>query len=91
MKPTSTTDPEAKLLRKGAGKEAKLCFAGHAVMENRHGLCVRFQVTPSVGVTENETALVQIDELEDRDFAPASVGADKELSQQRVCAGLPGR
>src|SRR5271163_768816 len=38
----STTDAEAKLLRKGAGKEAKLCFAAHAAMENRHGLCVLF-------------------------------------------------
>ena len=33
----SKSDPEAKLLKKGAGKEAKLCFTGHAVMENRHG------------------------------------------------------
>src|SRR5487761_796832 len=40
----STTDPEAKLLRKAAGKEAKLCFGAHALMENRHGLCVELQV-----------------------------------------------
>ena len=33
----STTDPEARLYRKGTGKEAKLCFIGHALMENRHG------------------------------------------------------
>src|SRR6201999_2855979 len=67
----STTDEEAKLLRKGPGKEAKLCFAGHAIMENRHGLCVHFQVTPSVGVTESTTALAQLRELEERGFAPA--------------------
>lgn len=73
----STTDPEAKLLRKGPGKEAKLCFAGHAVMENRTGLCVHFQVTPSVGVTESTTALVQIQELREREFQPATVGVDK--------------
>lgn len=73
----STTDPQAKLLRKGAGKEARLCFAGHAVMENRTGLCVLFEVTPSVGVTENETALRQVRELCDREFAPRTVGADK--------------
>src|SRR5271167_3713021 len=36
----STTDPEARLARKGAGKEAKLCYAGHVTMENRHGLVV---------------------------------------------------
>jgi transposase len=73
----STTDPEAKLLRKGAGKEARLCFAGHAVMENRTGLCVLFQVTPSVGVTESTTALAQVQELQEREFTPTTVGADK--------------
>jgi transposase len=36
----STTDPGARLLRKGRGNEAKLCFLGHALMENRHGLIV---------------------------------------------------
>ncbi len=35
----STTDPESRLFRKGKGKEAKLCFMGHVVTENRHGLC----------------------------------------------------
>jgi transposase len=73
----STTDPEAKLLRKGPGKEAKLCFAGHAVMENRTGLCVLFEVTPSVGVSESQQALAQLHELEERAFQPATVGADK--------------
>ena len=34
----STTDPDARLYRKGRGKEAKLCFMGHALMENRHAL-----------------------------------------------------
>jgi hypothetical protein len=52
----SKTDSDAKLLRKGAGKEAKLCFSGHAVMENRNGFCVSFEVTKSVGVTEAEMA-----------------------------------
>src|SRR5216117_688636 len=41
----STTDPEARLMRKGAGKEAKLVFAGHALTENRHGLVVDVRVT----------------------------------------------
>ena len=36
----STTDAEAKLARKGKGKEAKLSYGGHALMENRNGLCV---------------------------------------------------
>lgn len=45
----STTDPEARLLRKGQGKEAKRCFGLHALMENRHGLCVQAQVTSATG------------------------------------------
>jgi hypothetical protein len=36
----STTDPDARLFRKGPGKEARLCFMGHALMENRNGLIV---------------------------------------------------
>ena len=36
----STTDPDARLYRKGSGKSARLCFMGHALMENRHGLAV---------------------------------------------------
>ena len=73
----STTDPEAKLLRKGPGKESKLCFGAHLAMENRHGLCVRFAVTPSVGVTESEVALDQLAELKANGVRPKSVGADK--------------
>jgi hypothetical protein len=57
----SKTDPEAKLIKKGPGKEAKLSFTGHAVMENRHGFCISFEVTPSVGVTESRMALEQLE------------------------------
>jgi transposase len=77
----SKTDPEAKLLKKGAGKEAKLCFTGHAVMENRNGFCVSFEVTKSVGVTEAQIALVQLDRLKEEGFEPESVGADKGYHQ----------
>ena len=45
----STTDPEAKLYKKGKGKEAKLCFMGHALMENRHGLVVQAGATEANG------------------------------------------
>ncbi len=83
----STTDPEARLLRKGAGKEAKLCFGGHAAMENRSGLCVHFEVTPAVGVTESQTALGQIQQLAERGFEPQSVGADKGYHQSEFVQG----
>ena len=52
----STTDPEAKLHRKGAGKEAKLSFMGHALMENRNGLVVATAVTEANGVAERQAA-----------------------------------
>jgi IS5 family transposase len=83
----STTDPEAKLLKKGAGKEAKLCFTGHAVMENRHGFCVSLEVTPSVGVTESQMALEQLKHLQAEGFSPTSVGADKGYHNGPFVAG----
>ena len=73
----STTDDDAKLVRKAPGKEAKLCFGAHLAMENRHGLCVRFAVKPAVGVTETAAALEQLAELKANGFRPKSVGADK--------------
>jgi transposase len=72
----SRTDPEAKLLRKGKGQEAKLVFAEHLLMENRNGLIVDVAVKTAVGVTEPEAAL----ELLARSVRPGgdvTVGADK--------------
>ena len=50
----STTDPDARLCRKGKGKEAKLGYAGHLLMENRHGLAVDASVTRATGTAERE-------------------------------------
>ena len=49
----STTDPEARLARKGAGKEAKLCYSGNALMENRNGLLVDLQIVEANGTAES--------------------------------------
>ncbi len=57
----STTDPEARLYKKAAGQEAKLCFLGHVLMENRHGLVVHATVTPATGTAEREAALALVD------------------------------
>lgn len=57
----STTDPEARLMRKGRGKEAKLCYSAHALMENRNGLLVDLLVMPATGTAEREAALEMID------------------------------
>jgi transposase len=59
----STTDREARLARKGDGKEAKLCFSGHALMENRHGLLVDMQVAEASGFAERRVALDMIDDV----------------------------
>jgi transposase len=57
----STTDPEARLYKKAAGQEAKLCFLGHVLMENRHGLVVNAMVTTATGTAEREAALALVD------------------------------
>ena len=72
----STTDPEARLYRKGPGKEAKLCFMGHALMENRHGLVVDACLTEANGHAERIAALHMIEPRADRPRA-ITLGADK--------------
>ena len=54
----SRTDPEARLARKGQGKEARLSYAGHVLMENRHGLCVDVTLSEANGTAERKEALV---------------------------------
>jgi len=71
----STTDPEARLARKGNGQETKLAYAGHVVMENRHGLIVDIVLTQAGGRAERRAAI----EMLDRQERPQRVtlGADK--------------
>ena len=88
---TSTTDPEAKLLRKALGKEAKLCFAGHALMDNRHGLISEVSLTPSVGVTESQAALALIERQRRKRLRPKSVGGDKGYHTSRFVDALLAR
>lgn len=57
----STTDPQARLYKKGDGQPAKLCYMGHALMENRNGLAVLGGVSQATGTAERETALAMID------------------------------
>ena len=59
---SSTTDPDARLFRKGAGKEAKLCHMGHLMMENRNGLIVDARLTEANGTAERSTALAMIED-----------------------------
>jgi transposase/IS5 family transposase len=69
----STTDGEARLWRKEKGREAKLCFVGHALTENRNGLLVGMCVTAATGHAEREAALQMVDAQELRD---GTLGAD---------------
>jgi transposase len=71
----STTDPEARLFKKGKGKEAKLCFMGHVLMENRHGLIVSPRLTAATGTAEREAAEDLVGNLRGRHRI--TVGADK--------------
>lgn len=59
----STTDPEARLAKKGKGKEAKLSFAGHVLMENRNGIAVTSSVTLAEGRAELEAAVAMVEEI----------------------------
>ena len=72
----STTDPEAKLYRKGSGMEAKLSFIGHGLMENRSGLLVDARLTLVSGHAERLAALEMIEAYADRPSA-ITLGADK--------------
>ena len=71
----STTDPEARLTKKGAGHEAQLAYHGHVLMENRHGLAVGAAVTAATGTAEREAAPVLLRQLRRR--GRRTLGADK--------------
>jgi transposase len=87
----STTDPDARLFRKGAGKEARLTFMAHALMENRNGLLVDFQVTTASGTAEREMAVRLVAEAGQRGFRPTTLGADKNYDTRECVAELRRR
>jgi transposase len=82
----STTDPEARLFRKGKGHESKLCHQGHVLMENRHGLAVDGMVTPPAGTAERETAVEMMGRVP-RD-GRLTLGADKGYDTREFVAVL---
>ena len=86
----STTDPEAMLYRKGPGMEAKLCYIGHALMENRSGLFVDARLTLVSGHAERLAALEMIEARAGPGSRPVGVtlGADKGYDEAGFVAGL---
>ena len=86
----STTDPEARLARKGKGKEARLCFGAHVLMDNREGLVVDVRLTPADGAGERDAAVAMLAS------APGTrritVGADRGYDTRgfvRACRNEP--
>jgi transposase len=82
----STTDPEARLFKKGKGKEAKLCFMGHVLMENRHGLVVSPRLTKATGTAEREAAVGLVEAVPGRHSI--TVGGDKAYDTQEFVQSL---
>jgi transposase len=85
---SSTTDPDARLFRKGAGKEAKLCHLGHLMMENRNGLIVDARLTEANGTAERATALAMI---KDNAKPGSTVGGDKNYDTAEFVSGCRDR
>ena len=71
----STTDPDAKLYRKGNGQSSRMCFMGHLLMENRNALIVDAELTRADGYAEREAALALLDRRKGR--RRRTLGADK--------------
>jgi transposase len=89
----STTDPDSVLYRKGNGREARLCFGGHVLMENRHGLCADFTLHNPIREAEPVMALRQIDAHKKlyTGITPATLGADKNYHQKEWVGGCRAR
>ena len=86
----STTDPEARLYSKGDGQPARLCYMGHALMENRNGLAVGGIATLATGAAEREAALVLIERIRGSPRR-ITLGADKAYDVADFVAALRAR
>ena len=86
----STTDPEARLYKKGDGQPAKLCYMGHALIENRNGLAVGGGISQASGTAERQTALDLIDGRGHRGRR-ITLGADKAYDVTRFVHDLRDR
>ena len=87
----SRTDPQALLARKGLGKETRLCYAGHVLMENRNGLIVDIELTQATGRAEREAALRMLDRLKRKGKGRVTLGADKGYDTREFVSELRQR
>ena len=86
----STTNSDARLMRKGKGKEAKLCVMGHVLMENRNGLAVDVLLTHATGTAEREAAVRMLDRRPEPQ-RHGTIGADKAYDTREFVAGCRDR
>ena len=84
----STSDPESRLYRKAAGREAKLSYMGHAVMENRHGLAVAGSVTLADGTAERRASEAMLETKSKETGHHITVGEDKAYDTADHVANL---
>ena len=82
----STTDPESKLYRKSYNQAAKLCFIGHALAENRHGLIVQADATMATSRAEREAGLAMIERHDPGSTRRLTLGADKGYDTREFVA-----
>ncbi len=85
----STTDPDARLYRKADGQESRLCFMGHALMENRNGLVVDASLTHATGTAERAASLTMLDRR--TGAHRITLGADKAYDVQDFVGDLRAR
>ena len=84
----STTDPDCRLYRKAAGREARLCYMGHATMENRHGLAVAGMVTLANGTAERRASETMLKAKAKEAAHRITVGEDKAYDSTNHVANL---
>ena len=87
----SKSDPESLLAKKGPGKEAKLCYGAHALMENRNGFLVDLRITQATGTAEREAAEVMIKRQRRKGVRVKSLGADKNYDTRSFVDFLRSR
>ena len=87
----STTDPEARLYRKGDAQPARLYYSAHVLMENRNGLCVDIRVAEASGWAERREAIAMVDEQQRRGTPISTLGADKAYDTADFVADLRAR
>src|SRR5437867_8936800 len=84
----STTDPDAKLARKGRGKEAKLSYTGNVLMENRNGLAVDVLVNLATGTAERDAAFAMAAQIAGE--GRVTIGGDKNYDTAALVADRRG-